>query len=135
MSKNYMTRIAVIVIIIIGIFFLKSIFFSSGSQTISNTNSNLQSVQLVNGVQEVTLSWGKFTYNPDTIIVKEGIPVRITGDLVRLTGCFRSLEIPAFGVSKLFTASSDTVEFTPDKIGTFPFSCFMGMGKGVIKVI
>ncbi len=134
-KSNTITWIVSIIIIVIFFLFLRSILFPSDQQTTSNTNSNLEPIPIVNGVQEVTLGFGKFNYNPSTIVVKKGIPVKITADLTRLTGCFRSLEIPAFGISTLFSKSNDNIQFTPDKIGTYPFSCAMGMGKGVIKVI
>ena len=91
--------------------------------------------KVVNDVQEVKLSWGKFNYNPQEIIVKEGIPVSLNADLDRLQGCFNSIRIPDLGVSGSFSETNPTITFTPNKKGTFYFSCSMGMGKGIIKVI
>ena len=91
--------------------------------------------KVVNGVQEVTLGWGKFNYAPEVITVKKDMPVRITADIQRLSGCFRSLNIPELGVSKQFTESDTTLEFTPKKTGTFTFSCAMGMGSGKLQVV
>ncbi|RJQ22258.1 hypothetical protein C4580_00945 [Candidatus Woesearchaeota archaeon] len=91
--------------------------------------------KIVNGVQEVTLGWGKFNYAPEAITVKKGMPVRITADIQRLSGCFRSFQIPELGVSKQFTDSDNIVEFTPQKAGTFTFSCAMGMGSGKLQVV
>ena len=90
--------------------------------------------KVVNGVQEVKLSWGKFNYNPQEIIVKEGIPVNLNADLDRLRGCFNSIRIPDLGVSESFSETNPTITFTPKNKGTFSFSCSMGMGKGIIKV-
>lgn len=85
-------------------------------------------------VQTVTLSWGRYNYYPQTIIAKEGIPLRITGDMNRLQGCFRSFMIPGFNVRKLFTYQDNVLEFTPDKKGTFAFACTMNMGTGKLIV-
>lgn len=90
---------------------------------------------VVNGVQEVTLGWGKLNYAPEFITVKKGMPVRLTADVKRLSGCFRSLNIPELGVSKQFTESDTVLEFTPQKTGTFTFSCAMGMGSGKLQVV
>src|SRR3990172_11958978 len=88
-----------------------------------------ETAKIVNGVQEVTLGWGKFNYAPEVITVKKEMTVRITADLQRLSGCFRSLQIPELGVSKQFTESDTVLEFTPKKTGTFTFNCAMGMGS------
>jgi len=101
----------------------------------SSAQAAATEAKVVNGVQEVTLGWGKFNYNPEVISVKKGMPVRITADLDRLGGCFRSLNIPDLGVSKQFTESDTVLEFTPQKTGTFTFSCAMGMGSGKLQVV
>ena len=90
--------------------------------------------RIENGVQIVELSWGRLNYNPEVIKVKHDMPVKIIADTERLTGCFRSLVIPEFNVRKSFTESDNTVEFTPTKIGTFSFTCAMGMGRGRMVV-
>src|SRR3989344_9198302 len=84
-------------------------------------------VQIIDGVQAVTLTWGKFNYEPAVIRVKSNMPVRITADLTRLQGCFRSFVIPDLGVYKNFNYNDDSVKFTPVKQGTFLFTCSMGM--------
>ncbi len=90
--------------------------------------------ELENGVQVVHLSWGKLNYDPDTIRVKQGIPVKIVGDMERLSGCFRSLIISDLGVTATMTEANNVIEFTPQKSGTFPFTCAMGMGHGDLIV-
>lgn len=92
------------------------------------------SVVLADGVQTVTLSWGKFNYNPETITVQAGTPVQITADLTRLQGCFQTLIIPDLGVRHYFDENNDVFTFTPTKKGTFPFTCSMGMGKGTLII-
>ena len=87
-----------------------------------------------NGIQEVKLSWGKFNYNPSKIIVKKDLPVKIIADTDRLQGCYSSLIIKDFGVSKLFSNKDNIVQFTPTKTGEFHFSCSMGMGSGTLVV-
>ncbi|MBI4433499.1 cupredoxin domain-containing protein [Candidatus Uhrbacteria bacterium] len=86
------------------------------------------------GVQRVTLSFGSFNYTPDVIHVKRGIPVEIVADLDRLKGCFTSFSVPDINVWGQFTAAKDRIAFTPDRAGTFRFSCAMGMGSGKLVV-
>lgn len=105
---------------------------TSTKDTTITTSQN--TVQEIDGFQTVTLSWGKFNYNPETITVSAGKPVRIIADLTRLSGCFQSFVIPDLGIEYYFDVGSETVEFTPTTKGTYRFSCAMGMGKGTLIV-
>ncbi|MEK6867213.1 MAG: cupredoxin domain-containing protein [Nanoarchaeota archaeon] len=100
----------------------------------TTTTATSNTVQEMDGVQTVTLSWGKFNYNPETITVSVDKPVRIIADLTRLQGCFQSLVIPDLGIEHYFDEGSESLEFTPTKIGTYAFTCAMGMGKGTLVV-
>ncbi|MCX6816071.1 MAG: cupredoxin domain-containing protein [Candidatus Aenigmarchaeota archaeon] len=86
------------------------------------------------GKQVVTLTMQGSTYNPNPIRLKKGVPVEITVDMNSVQGCMRGIQIPVFNVRKTVTPTDNTITFTPDKAGTFGFSCFMGMGKGQIVV-
>lgn len=92
-----------------------------------------QTVPVVNGIQSVNLTMDNYNYYPDTIIVKRGIPVKITMSS-NVQGCYRSLIIPSLNLSKVFSSEGDYLEFTPQNSGTIPFSCSMGMGRGKIIV-
>ena len=91
-------------------------------------------VRVEDGKQVVTLSWGKFNYNPEVIRVKVDQPVKIVADMDRLTGCFRSFEVPGLGIDESFSERHNFIEFTPKKAGTFNFVCAMGMGRGTLVV-
>ena len=83
--------------------------------------------------QKVTLGIKNYNYYPNTVTVKAGQPVRIYLD-ESVVGCYRGFVIRDFGISKYLRTPSDYVEFTPDKKGTFRFSCSMGMGTGTLIV-
>lgn len=106
----------------------------ANNQQLQGPASGVQEVRVENGVQKVTLSWGKFNYNPEVIKVKANMPVEVTADLNRITGCFRSFEIPELGVDESFSESKPVIQFTPKKTGTFTFGCSMGMGQGTLVV-
>jgi heme/copper-type cytochrome/quinol oxidase subunit 2 len=85
-------------------------------------------------VQEVTISVAG-GYEPSQIQLKKGVPVRLRFVRKDTAGCSEELVIPDFGVRKTLLALSETVvEFTPEKTGTFPFTCGMGMLKGQLIV-
>ena len=83
-------------------------------------------------VQKINIGF-KSNYYPNTITVKEGVPVEITLDK-SVGGCYRAFSIPGLGVSKYSSSPTDTINFTPNKKGTFKFQCSMGMGTGTIIV-
>lgn len=86
------------------------------------------------GIQRVSLSFGNFNYSPDTIRVKRGVPVEITADTDRLRGCFSTFVVPELNVWGQFTSAKNKIAFTPNRAGTFKFSCAMGMGAGRLIV-
>lgn len=122
--------VSIVVIIIVIAFLIKAAFGNS----LSNNNLPVEQKIADNEIQEVTLSWGKFNYDPEVIRVKANLPVRITADTVRLQGCFRAFVSPGLGLQKYFNENDKILVFTPTNKGTFDFSCSMGMGKGTIIV-
>jgi cytochrome c oxidase subunit II len=88
--------------------------------------------------QVIKVTAKKFEYSPSTITVKKGVPVVLEfTSLDRLHG----FNCPALGIrSDIEPGKTNTVEFTPQKAGTFPFHCdnFCGAGhegmKGTIIV-
>lgn len=80
--------------------------------------------------QTVTVRGG---YSPSTVRVRAGEPVRIRFDRQEQSGCSREIVIPDFGIRREFPAfEATTVEFTPDRPGTYEFTCGMNMLRGQI---
>jgi hypothetical protein len=75
------------------------------------------------------------TYEPSEIVVHKGVPTRLHFLRQTTSSCSSELKIPAFGVDRQLAAMQETVvEITPDKAGTFDFTCGMGMLHGKIVV-
>jgi len=86
------------------------------------------------GVQEVRVVV-KGGYNPDTILVQAGKPVRLQFYRDETADCSERVVLDAFGLDVALPAFQTTaVEFTPDVAGEFPFRCGMNMLKGVVVV-
>ena len=75
------------------------------------------------------------TYQPKNLVVKAGIPVRWEINGVDINGCSRDIIIPSLGIKKVLRKGMNTLTFTPQKAGTIPFSCGMGMIRGSFTVI
>lgn len=73
-------------------------------------------------------------YYPNEFTVKKGQPVRWVIDSKESYSCAVSLVAPKIGVKKILNPGENVIEFTPKAVGTIPFSCSMGMYRGVIRV-
>lgn len=128
MQKSTILIIAV-VIVCLGVvgYAAKALYF--GNSVPSSNN-----VQITGDAQVVKLSFSQYNYNPSTITVKSGMPVKIVADMSNIRGCYRDFQIPALGINKAFSESDNTLTFTPTKPGTYSFRCIMGMGTGTLVV-
>jgi sulfite exporter TauE/SafE/copper chaperone CopZ/plastocyanin domain-containing protein len=88
-----------------------------------------------NGVQVVnsTLSGGRYP----AITVQQGIPVKwtINAPAGSINGCNNRMIIREYKIEHRFTPGENVIEFTPDKAGRFPYSCWMGMIRSSITVV
>ncbi len=86
------------------------------------------------GVQEVRITV-KGGYSPDVIRVKEGVPLRLVFDRQEASDCSDRVVFPDFQASKsLAPFATTTLEFTPNKSGSFGFACGMNMLHGTLIV-
>jgi plastocyanin domain-containing protein len=86
------------------------------------------------GVQEVDITV-KGGYSPDTVVVKQGVPVRLNFRREETSSCSEQVVFGDFGIARDLPAYTTTpVEFTPDKSGEFTFTCGMNMLRGKLIV-
>jgi hypothetical protein len=87
------------------------------------------SPQTVNSV----LTSGRY---PD-ITVQAGAPVKWVIDAPQgsINGCNNRMYIQEYGIEHQFKTGENVIEFTPDKVGTFRYRCWMGMISGTITVV
>ena len=124
MNKTKIELLIVAVILIVGGY----IMLGGGSG--SSVNGN---VVAGGEVQDGVLGMKDFNYYPNTVTVKVNQPVRVSLD-ESVFGCFRDFTVREFGVHEYLATPQDTVEFVPNKKGTFSFACSMGMGVGRLIV-
>jgi plastocyanin domain-containing protein len=74
-------------------------------------------------------------YNPDTIVVRHGRPVRLNFRREETAACSEMVLFPDFQKSaKLPTGQTVAIDLLPEKPGEFEFSCQMGMIRGKLIV-
>jgi len=84
-------------------------------------------------VQIIKMTAKKYQFDPSTITVKQGQPVKL---IITSKDATHGFAIKALGINqKLPKGQPVTVEFTASKAGTFEFRCsvFCGMGHRKMK--
>ncbi|HEX8319674.1 cupredoxin domain-containing protein [Longimicrobium sp.] len=86
------------------------------------------------GVQQVTITV-QGGYQPAHVKVKQGAPVRLVFDRQETSGCSEEVVFPDFGIRKFLPAHKQTtVEITPERAGSYEFTCGMSMLRGKLTV-
>lgn len=143
-ENNILTKIAALVIIIIGLTSINSGQILRGSvHTFQNyksvlykSNSTKQQNNITNGIQEVEIIATNSGYKTNTKSLKIGVPVKLTITSKNVQSCARSFIIPSLNINKVLPLNgTEVIEFTPTKEGIFTFSCGMGMYTGSFNII
>ncbi|MFB3104142.1 MAG: HAD-IC family P-type ATPase, partial [Pseudomonadales bacterium] len=118
-------QIAVVATAIALIAVLAWYFFGPKKTTTATMTGDVQEVR-------ITVKGG---YSPDQIQVRQGVPVRLIFDRQENSDCSSRIVFPDFQMSRsLKPFGTTTMEFTPDRAGSFGFACGMNMLHGTIVV-
>jgi plastocyanin len=107
-----------------------------GTGPLKPTNSNGKDVAVEkDGVQLVQSTLKSNNY--PAIQVAAGTPVRweIEAPNGSITGCNNRMIIPEYQIQYAFQKGTNVIEFTPEKPGTYRYSCWMGMVSSTITVV
>ncbi|ABX42485.1 urease accessory protein UreH domain-containing protein [Lachnoclostridium phytofermentans] len=134
-TKKVMTAGAVLVVVLGASMFHSGLSLSgfAASPFGQSANSNVAKIQ--DGVQIVNTTLNPGRYEP--ITVQAGIPVKwiITAENGSINGCNNRIYIREYGIEKKFEIGENVIEFTPEKAGTYRYSCWMGMIRSTITVL
>jgi plastocyanin domain-containing protein len=121
-AKLIVTGIGVLLIILVNWYFL---FSRRKTASAKVKESRIQEVKVM----------VKGGYEPDVIVVKKGIPVRLNFYRDETADCSDTIVFGDFNIRKPLPAFKTTpVEFTPEKEGEYVFTCGMGMLRGKLIV-
>ena len=118
---------------IIGVIIL---FFAVVYSLMSGSNSALRSTTSSANIdyQIIKMNVTSSGWQPDSFVLKKGIPVKWIIDGQQLTGCNNGIKVPSLGLSFTIKPGIQTIEFTPTQTGLIQWSCWMGMIKGKFTV-
>ena len=124
---------------VIGIILMATFLLVAARNIFSNGKADAAIVSdipaVYNGEEQVVdLTVKDYNYFPQIINLKYNVPAKIIVDTNKVKGCMQSIVIPDFKIRKFVTSKDNVISFTPDKKGTFSFSCSMGMGFGKVVV-
>lgn len=136
-------KISAIIVIILGLIMINRGLTLAGSSynydsikskiigTNASAGQNSQiSGPITNGAQEINMDVDASGYTPNSFVLKKGIPVKWNINVKQLTGCNSELVSNEYGININLKVGKNLAEFTPNKTGTFTFSCGMGMLHG-----
>jgi len=88
------------------------------------------------GKQTLTMSANYRGYVSNVLYVQKGIPVNWIINGEEITSCNNAIVVPSLGIeAKIGKGENIIEEFTPTESGDINFSCWMGMIRGVIRVV
>ncbi len=89
-------------------------------------------MEVLKGKIEIIVKGG---YKPETITIPRGKPTTLTFFRKDPSSCLEEVILADFKITKSLPLNQKTgITLTPQKTGTFPFSCGMGMYHGKIIV-
>jgi len=86
------------------------------------------------GYQEIHMDVTAAGWNPDTFVLKKGVPVKWIINGKQITNCNKAIQVPKLGLRFDIKPGLQTIEFTPTEAGVIPWSCWMGMIDGTFVV-
>jgi len=86
-------------------------------------------------IQEIKMTQGSSGYSPREFTVEKDKKVRWIITSTNQFTCASSISVPKYGINRSLTKGENIIEFVPREVGEIPFSCSMGMYRGVIKVV
>lgn len=84
----------------------------------------------------ITIDVTSNKYTASTNTLRLNIPVKLVLKTNDVGGCIRSFTIPEYNIRKVLPVTgTETIEFTPTKLGRLTYTCSMGMYSGSFNII
>ena len=74
-------------------------------------------------------------FTPTRFTLMRGVPVKWVINATQVTTCNNRILVPSLNLEFDVKPGRQTIEFTPEKTGVIPWSCWMGMLRGEFVVV
>lgn len=105
-----------------------------GKDSTNLSNANVAKATIEDGVQVINMNANNNGYTPNAFYVQKGIPVKWIINGEQLNSCNNAIAIQSLNKEQKIKKGENIIEFTPGN-EDINFSCWMGMIRGVIKVV
>lgn len=85
--------------------------------------------------QTITMDVIRSGFSPNHFVISKGVPVHWIIDGKEITTCNHRIVVPSLHLEFDVKKGRQVIEFTPDKVGVIPWSCWMGMLHGEFEVL
>ena len=85
--------------------------------------------------QTITMDVIRSGFSPNHFVLSKGVPVHWIINGKQITTCNHRIVVPSLNLEFDVKKGRQVIEFTPDKAGVIPWSCWMGMLHGEFEVI
>ncbi|MFH1332556.1 MAG: sulfite exporter TauE/SafE family protein [archaeon] len=131
-------KASAIIVIILGVVMLNRGLALAGQPNLSTVTSfsteDTNNIALKDGYQEINMDVTANGYSPNKFVLKKGVPVKWNINVKQLTSCNNPIIVPEYDLEIKLKQGLNVIEFTPDREGTVPWSCWMGMLRGAFIV-
>ena len=135
-NKILINKIDTCLILILSLVMLNQALLSLDIDLFKNQKEETYQKSIIkDNYQEIKINASYGNYQD--IIIQKDIPVRliIHVDKDKLTGCNNEIYLKKYNIKKKLVAGDNLIEFTPTKVETLTYTCYMNMIKNNIKVI
>ncbi len=137
-GKNIITKVSIVLILVLSLSMLNRGLLSLGVDISDLFKPNYDNYIFSKVIDDYQVVEFDLTYSGyKDMVVKEDIPLKIIINVKggRLTGCNNSVIFKDFNIKKDLKFGENIIEFTPTKVGTFTYTCWMNMLKNKIVVV
>ncbi len=111
--------------------------FRTNSVSASDVSNSVEdpNVTFTGSEQVMRMTVAYRGYGPNRFTIRAGVPTRWVVEAQDSGGCLAVLQSPRLGIREFLRPGRNEIAFTPSAVGTYPFSCSMGMFRGLITVV
>jgi len=120
MNKKYIGILIIVLIVVTSLFVLRDNFAITGNAILVGEGDS----------QVIKMDVTRSGWQPNSFVLKKGVPVRWEINAKELTGCNNQIIVDDYDLDIKLKKGLNVVEFIPDKTGTVGWSCWMGMIPG-----